>query len=421
MCEPNGLWNRNFLLFWQGQAVSLVGSSLSTVAVALWIVEATGSAALLGGVMMAGTLAGLLVTPVAGALADRYPRTRIIVWCDAAQGVLALALAGAVWAFPEVPSLALVALFLFHATGMGLSALFAAAARAVVPDLVPPGRVASANTATVALVQTAGLVGKGVGGTAYRLLGAPVLLALDGITYLISAISETFIRAPRAPARPSGGWSETARSLARETKEGFRYVWGHPGLRAAVLVTACIAFCLEPLVVLLPFLVKDARFLGVPADWYGYLLAGYGAATLAGYWLAGRVDRGSPPGGGLLAGGAIAVAGLGFVGLGLARRPGAALGWIMASGLALGFYNNCLLSRVQIKVPPELRARALTAFQALATGLVPVGIGLAGAVAELPGRRVDLVFEVAGLLVLLAGLTAGLHPGYRGFLSTRSP
>lgn len=224
MCEPSGLWNRNFLLFWQGQAVSLAGSSLSTVAVALWIVDATGSAALLGAVMMVGSLAGLLATPIAGAVADRYPRVRVIVWCDAFQGLSALTMAGAVWAFPTAPSLALAALFLFYAAGMATSAVFAAAARALVPDLVPPDLVPSANTATLAVVQTAGLAGKGFGGTAYRLLGAPFLLAVDGITYLISSATEAFIRLPQAPYRPSAGWGEAVHGLTTEAKEGFRYV-----------------------------------------------------------------------------------------------------------------------------------------------------------------------------------------------------
>ncbi len=420
METPKGLWNRNFLLLWQGQTVSLAGSSLSTVAFSLWIVDATGSASVLGAIMMAGAITGLALSPVAGAVADRYSRVSILVASDLALGVMALALAGVFLGHGRNPGVAMVALFLLQVGDSAADAFFATAARAVIPDLVPPARVSAANAVTMASLQVAGFLGKGLGGVAYRLLGAPLLFFLDGLTFLVSAGTEAFIRVPPLPPpqspQPPRGWRKRLAEVAADTRAGFSYVWEQEGLRTLTLVNACVAFFLDPLIMLLPFLVKDERFLGAAGDWYGYLLAGFGLGMLGGYWLAalfqGRFPR---PGG--LATGCLAAAGLGFAALGLTRSPGLALGLMTANGVCLGVFSNYTVSLVQTRVPTEMRARALGVFQTLALCLSPLALGLAGVLADALERRVDWVFIGCGAAACLIALGSRGSRSYRAFLS----
>ncbi|GAB4259894.1 MAG: MFS transporter [Deferrisomatales bacterium] len=415
MRTSKGLWSRDFLLLWQGQAVSLAGSSLSAVALSLWIVDATGSAAALGTIMMVGSITGLALSPLAGAAADRYPRVSILVGCDLALGLLSLALAGAARGYGKNPALALGAVLLLQAGASAANAFFATAARAATSDLVPPALVPAANAATMAVLQVAGLAGKGAGGVVYRLLGAPMIFLLDGLTFFASAATESRIQVPPKPPTPTRGWRQRLRDLAADTRAGFAYVVGHPGLRILVAVNGCVAFFLDPLLVLLPFLVKDPRFLGVAGDWYGWLLGGFGLGTLGGYWLAAFL-RSRTLRAGRLATGCLALGGLGFAALGVVRTPAAALCLMTGNGTLLGLFSNHVVSLVQTRVPSDMRARALGVFQTLSLCLSPVALGLSGLVAEALDRRVDVLFVACGATVAAVALGAGSRESYRAFL-----
>ncbi|MCP4228088.1 MAG: MFS transporter, partial [Actinomycetia bacterium] len=84
---PARLFNRDFVLLWQGQLVSRMGRQALTIAMMFWTMEATGSASLMGAMMMAGTLPGVVLGPLAGTLADRVSRKWILVFCDAGSGL----------------------------------------------------------------------------------------------------------------------------------------------------------------------------------------------------------------------------------------------------------------------------------------------------------------------------------------------
>ena len=84
------LFNRDFVLLWQGQLVSRMGSQAMTIAMMFWTMEATGSATLMGAMMMVGTLPAVVLGPLAGTLADRVSRKWILVFCDAGSGLVLL-------------------------------------------------------------------------------------------------------------------------------------------------------------------------------------------------------------------------------------------------------------------------------------------------------------------------------------------
>ncbi|MDD5312849.1 MAG: MFS transporter, partial [Dehalococcoidia bacterium] len=84
--KPRRLWNRDFLLLWQGQLVSQVGQRAFGLAMIFYIKEATGSASLMGLMMMLSTLPGVLLGPMGGTFADNFSRKRIIVYGDLING-----------------------------------------------------------------------------------------------------------------------------------------------------------------------------------------------------------------------------------------------------------------------------------------------------------------------------------------------
>ena len=137
MKPTDRLFNRDFLLVWQGQLVSQIGSQAFAVASAFWIKHQTGSATLVGLVMMLGTLPIVVFGPLGGVVADRAPRKRVIVACDALSGVAVLSLAG-IMALPDVPTALAVAWLCVASALVGVCrAFFGPALRAVIPSVAP--------------------------------------------------------------------------------------------------------------------------------------------------------------------------------------------------------------------------------------------------------------------------------------------
>jgi MFS family permease len=176
------LWNKDFVLLWQGQAFSQLGSQGFTIAAMFWIKHTTGSATQMGVFMMLTQLPAVLLGVIGGSVADRFPRKRIIVLCDLFCGLAVLSLALLMLFKPSwnnvfgpciIGTSIVVAIF---------GAFFRPAINAVLPDLVPPEQMSKANSLYQISGQSAALLGQALGGVLYRIIGAPLLFLLDGIS-----------------------------------------------------------------------------------------------------------------------------------------------------------------------------------------------------------------------------------------------
>jgi len=230
MNKSGRLWSRNFLLLWQGNAVSLLGTQVFYLTLMLWAREATGSTTLVGILMMVGGLATFL-SPLGGTLADRYDRARVLVVLDLINGVLILSLVAAFLLFPERTSLLIGWLLAVQVLRGICAAFFHATVQALVPDIVSEDRLTTANSWLQSTFHVAQLVGHGAGGILFRILGAPILFLVDGVSFLLSAVSESFIRLPAGPPRREVSWKEDLGRFARETLEGLRYTPDLRGVR----------------------------------------------------------------------------------------------------------------------------------------------------------------------------------------------
>jgi len=119
------------------------------------------------------------------------------------------------------------------------------------------------------------------------LLGAPILILIDGVTYLFSALSETFITIPQTLPEKSSGLKEKLTQFKNDTIDGFKFVWGNKGMRLVFLMITVLHLFIMPIMLLLPFYVED--FLMASPAWYGYILSGFGFGALIGYVIAGTI------------------------------------------------------------------------------------------------------------------------------------
>ena len=108
MKQPSRLMNKNFFLLWQGQFVSRLGSQAYMIAMMFWLKHATGSATLMGTLMMLSMLPMVLLGPFGGTFADLHSRKKIIVVSDLVFGVSVLSLAAVMFTMPEATGLIVV-------------------------------------------------------------------------------------------------------------------------------------------------------------------------------------------------------------------------------------------------------------------------------------------------------------------------
>lgn len=411
------LMNRNFVLLWQGQFVSQLGSQAFTIAMMFWLKHATGSATVMGVVMMASMIPMVVLSPIGGAIADRVSRRRVIIACDLASGVSVLSLAAVMFARPEATSLLIAWLLAVAVVGGIVRAFFMPAIKAAIPSIVPEERIAAANSLNEGSTEVSTLIGQGVGGVLFRVLGAPVLFLIDGVTYIVSAVSETFITIPQSLPERREPWRGVARAVRRELREGLSFVWAHRGMRNLMVAAAVMNFFAMPYFVLLPFYVEDS--LRSAPDWYGYLLAVFGGGGIVGYSLAGSARL---PG--RARGAAMLFALLGvsacMAALGVAPTAWHALALMAIAGLFNGFFHVNTITLLQKGTPEELRGRVFGVLHTLVLGLAPVAMGLAGVAADALDQNVRLLFEVCGGVLLVTAGVAAASPRLRAFLADES-
>jgi MFS family permease len=404
--RPTRLLNRDFLLLWQGQFVSMLGSQAFSVAMIFWIKRQTDSASLLGLGMMSQWVPAILLGPFGGTMADRLSRRQILILADLVRGASAIALAALVLFEPGRSSLILAGLLVLSVVMGVCDAFFRPAISASIPDLVPESEVTRANSANRLALDVSTFLGQGLGGVLFRVIGPGILFLADGVSYFFSAIAASLIRLPPPPPAPKkASWREAGADFWRELKVGLRYVASRKGLRYLLFLAPLDSFFMITIVVLLPFYVED--FLRVAPDWYGFLVAAFGGGSFLGSILAGATNIT----GRLRQWSYLACAtgfGVAAIALGLARSPWQAMVWIFLAGVMSGFNTIHALSLAQVTTPPELRGRVLGLLETLGLSTMPIAAGTAGVVADLLHRDIPLVYFGCGAaLIAVAALQAG--------------
>ncbi|MBL3657519.1 MFS transporter [Fulvivirga sediminis] len=411
----NKLFNKNFVLLWQGQLVSQLGSQAFHIGMIFWIKEVTGSASLLGILLMVSTIPGIVLGPFGGTLSDRASRKKVIVLCDLINGIVVTSFALMVW-FSVPEAALLVALFMVSVMVATAKAFFEPAVLSSIPNIVPKEKVEKANSLIQVSTQLAIFLGQGIGGVCFRILGAPVLFLVDGISYLVSAFSESFMVFAHEKSRAKVVLSKARKwkSFITETGDGFQYIWKNNGLRTVFLVITCISFFLAPLVLFLPFFIEDD--LKLSPDWYGYVMACFGAGAVLGYLGAGSVNFK-----GKTRQVAISLAwlamGILVVLLGVVNEIVLIMLFVFIIGLCNGFNYISIITLIQFNTDEKMRGRVFGNLTTFTEGITPISYGAAGIVLDMAQQNVRLMFIAVGAIMLLIVISASFNKHFRAFLS----
>ncbi len=382
------LRHRNFRLFFLGQATSLVGTWMQSVAQGWLVLQLTNSAYYVGLVSALGSLPVLLVSLPAGVFADRSNRRRVVVVTQALALVQALVLAGLIW---------MRRVELWHvaaaAVCLGLvNAVDIPTRQSLIFDLVGKDDLMNAIALNSSAFNAARIIGPAIGGILIGGIGIAACFFLNGVSYVAVIAGLLAMRLPAWSPPPLAG-----DGLAR-FREGARFILGDRATRALVLNTALLSIFGFPYLVLMPVFARDILHVG--AAGLGFLMASVGiGAVVAAPGVAVFGPR-LPKGRLLIWGGP--VFGLAVAAFALTPWVPLAVAILVVSGGAMIANNAVTNTLLQTIVPDALRGRVMGAYAFVFVGMAPLGAYQAGWLAERVG--VQVAVAAGGLVCLLASL-----------------
>jgi MFS family permease len=393
MALPEVLRNRDFDLYWSGVVLSQIGTR-GTVAANLYHVYAlTDSIAWTGLVGAGQAVALILLSPLGGALADRYDRRRLLQWAQAVSLLVALGLT--VVTFTDVVQPWQIVLSVLLTTA---AATFDQPARqALIPAIVGKAHVAEAIALLNPSREIAVLLGPLIAGVLIAVSGPGLMYALDAATYLLLIVVLFFVRVPRL--EPKGA---AAGSIFGSIAEGARYVVHRP------LITSLMALDLSATVlsayrVLLPALATTV--LGLGPTGYGLLAAAPSAGALLASYTVFRVVKDSRRQGRVVLGATFAY---GIAAIALAQSPAVwfAVGAALLLGACDAMATTIRHAAVQIDTPDEIRGRVTAFYQMSSRGGPALGDLLMGAFAGVVGPVAALTIGGFGPMLVALGFAS---------------
>lgn len=276
------LWrDRDFVRLWSASTISIFGSLITRTALPFAAILVLGAGPIEISVLRGLELvAGLLVGLVAGAWVDRLRRRPIMVGADLGRAILLgsiplAALAGAL-ALPHLFAVAFLAAI--------LTTFFDVADRAYLPTVVPKARLMEANSALTASASVAEFSGFGVSGFLIQLFSAPVAIAADAASFVVSAVLLGSIRRPEPP-----GAATHHEPILREVREGLRLVGRSPVLRALAAAHGSTHFLWG--IFGTSYLLFATREVGLGPAAIGVIAGLGGVGAFVGAAIAGRATR----------------------------------------------------------------------------------------------------------------------------------
>jgi MFS family permease len=223
------LWrDRNFLAVWSASTISVFGSLITRTALpfaAILLLDA--GAAEIAAIRSVELIAALIVGLFAGAWVDRLLRRPILIWADLGRAVLLASIpVTAVLGLLGLPQLLVVS---FGAAVF--STFFDVADNAYLPTVVPREKLVAANSALTATGSVAEFSAFGIGGFLIEVFTAPFAIAIDAVTFVVSALLLGTIKKQEPPPAPRAD----REPVLREIRDGIRIVAGSPVLRALAL------------------------------------------------------------------------------------------------------------------------------------------------------------------------------------------
>ena len=374
---------KNFAIYMSGAGIALIGMWAQRIAVAWLAWELTKSATWLGLIAFADLFPTIVLTPIAGVIADRVDRRKLSLISQSAaflQAVILTVLVFTDWI--DIYSLFVLTLLL------GIAMAYATAARlAMVPNLMEAQYVPSALASDAAIYNSARVVGPMIAAALISMLGIGGAFLVNCLTYVVFLICLMKIRLIRNESQNRTG------GMLSQTIEGIRYAAQHPGIGPMLIVLTALAVGVKPFLELLPGLADNVFGTGV--NGFAQLAAaGGGGAVVCAVWLA---LRGRVEGLTVITLSALVVGPFGVVLMCISDLFWLGLIGSFIAGSSITLTGTGVQTLMQNSVDGGIRGRVLSLYGVLHRGAPALGALVMGIMGDIIGLQATLI---GGALIL---------------------
>lgn len=399
--QPKPKSMRPFFTIWIGQVFSLLGSQLVQFALIWWLTQQTGSATVLALASIAGLVPQVLLGPFVGPLIDRWNRKRTMILADTLVALSTIALAYLFWSGSVEIWHVYVALFVRALGG----AFHFPAMTASVSLMVPQEHLTRVQGLNQILNGGLSIASAPLGALLISVLPMSDVLLIDIVTAALAIATIAFVHVPQPTAAP-GKLGEAQASYVADLRDGLRYLLNWRGLMLLAAMAMLVNMILSPTSSFMPLLVTG-HFAGTA--WHlGLIEAAFGIGILVGGILLGvwggfkqRIYTSL-----------IGLGGIGFgilvVGLAPADLFPLAIVGMMFGGIMSSLCNGPVMAIFQSTVAPSMQGRVLTLVGSATAAMMPLGLALAGPIADLIGVRTW--FLIGGLGTIIVGIVGFFIP-----------
>ena len=382
--------HRDYRLFFSGQLVSLIGSWTQRVAQAWLVLELTNSPFKLGLISALQSAPIFCFSLVAGAVADRVPKRRVLIGTQVALMGQAFVLAVLAWSgHVQYWHVAVLA------TCYGLAATLDMPTRqSFVVEMASKEDLPNAIALNSSMVSGARMVGPAVAGLLVDRYGVAPAFGFNGLSFVAVILALAAMRAEGLPGPTQGT------TVREDIAAGIRYAFQTPLVALTLSLLSTVGLFVMNHNVLVPLLARDVLHEG--AHGFGLLMAAVGVGAIIGALALATLGKGRPPFS-LLLGTAGAASGFTLLLAGI-RTFWAAMLVLTLVGLAQIVFLASCNSTLQLVVPDRMRGRIMSLYAFVFVGVTPLGSIIVGTIAEWSG--VAAAYTLAGGMALasIAGL-----------------
>lgn len=253
--------NKNFFLIWQGQLISQIGSKIYLIALSWYFVAKLNNNNSFVIIMLISSLPGLLLGLFIGPFIDKWNKKYIIVISDLISGLLVLFIAGIIFFKVTNPIYIYIPVFFLSISTI----FFNPAVTSIIPSIVKKDELQEGISLNTMVLFIAQFVGSAFGGILVAFLGVFGTILFNAISYILSAISEMFIKYKFVEIIDK-------KNHFKELIKGLEYLKVNNDILRQIIIFGALNFFIVPIIVFLPILIDD--YLKLSSVYYGISDAG---------------------------------------------------------------------------------------------------------------------------------------------------
>lgn len=398
----------NLILFSAGKLVSLLGTYIYSFAISLYILKLTGSGTSFAFSILVGTIPRVLLSPIAGSVADRAERKKMIVGLDFLSGIVVLSLLGLSLMYGLKLPFIYATTFILSVISTFFNTTFSAS----IPSLVFDKSLVKINSYSRAIDSGSSIIGPVLGGLVFGIVSMNLFLFINGISFILSGISEMFIdfNFNKSKEKDKTESNMSMHTVWQDIKEVFAYIKGNKILCVIMPFSISLNFLMAAvLTVVLPYLINNV--LGMSSAQYGIIDGTFSVGMLAAAILAGKLPEKEKKLRGMIfgiIGMGVAVILMGIPGLEAMRSFninvlfGLYVAVVFIFSFILLMIDMPLTVVIQRSVPNNMLGRVWGFIGTISGSLTPLGIILAGISLDIIPSYI--LFFITGIYLMAAAI-----------------